>query len=277
MIAGFFFRMKIITVVSALHGDQDFLVPERLYNDLLQYEWFLRVSRGTFYAFRYAIVNGEKTTILLHRHIKGVTNPKIFVIHADKKGTNCLEHNLIVSSEIRGKKKASKYPGVSWENSTGKWKAVTTTDKGERKFLGRFEEEKMARRAIIALKGRETRDAIRVDTTEVIPKKAIDEGEKVIIVKYKILDSRSVTVSRGNFEKLSSYVWKLSWRKGMWHVYRKIAFSNRRVYMDKQIAGLMGSNYIGAVVRHIDKSGLNCAKENLEWRENANAPWQKVK
>ena len=98
-----------------------------------------------YYAVRSERVNGKKSLILMHREILGLTDSKIYGEHWDGDGLNNQRINLrpATNSENQKNKKArgtSKYLGVSWHKSSGKWRTNIAID-GKLKHLGLFTDE----------------------------------------------------------------------------------------------------------------------------------------
>jgi hypothetical protein len=67
--------------------------------------------------------SGRNTSLLLHRFVMNVVNPKIYVDHADHDGLNCQKNNmrLCVPGENNGNQRkrqgTSRYKGVSWDSN----------------------------------------------------------------------------------------------------------------------------------------------------------------
>ena len=93
--------------------------------------------------------SGRSTSLLLHRFIMNVVNPKIFVDHADHDGLNCQKSNLrlCVHGENDGNRRkkngTSRYKGVSWDSNRSLWRAQITI-RGKVRYLGRFDSEEDA-------------------------------------------------------------------------------------------------------------------------------------
>lgn len=124
------------------------LVDDEDYDFLNQFTWSARKSRKKYwYAQRMYTKNGGRRTILMHRLILGVTNPKIFTDHEDHNGLNNQRKNLRVATPAQNsanksshKNASSKYLGVSWDKKLSKWRSRIMTN-GVNKNLGFFRDE----------------------------------------------------------------------------------------------------------------------------------------
>ncbi len=82
-----------------------------------------------------------------------VSDPSVQVDHIDHDGLNCQKYNLRVGTNTHNqgnrrkttKPMSSKFKGVSWDKSRGKWRASIGV-KCEVKQLGRFDSEEEAAR-----------------------------------------------------------------------------------------------------------------------------------
>lgn len=109
--------------------------------------WYLNDISGAVKSGA-SLVNGKK--FFLHRYImmlEGKLVSELQVDHKDRNKLNNVSNNLRMVTEIenkrnRGKYKnsKSKYIGVSWKESRGKWEAALQHN-GVRKYLGRFDSE----------------------------------------------------------------------------------------------------------------------------------------
>lgn len=112
------------------------------------YRWYARRRHNVFYAYSATVRNGHRTTIPMHSLLIDV--PIGFEVdHVDGNGLNnssIFGHKNIIAvthgENMRNmhRLKTSKYPGVCWESSTGKWKAEYSRN-WKRKNLGRFNNE----------------------------------------------------------------------------------------------------------------------------------------
>jgi len=115
------------------------LVDDEDYQRINQFKWCLNKTRKVRYAHR-AI---KQTTVLMHRFILGLTDPKVQVDHWDRNGLNNQRSNLRITrtqnqhnTGLR-KDNASGYKGVYWDEDRQKWVANIGI-KGKRKYLGSF-------------------------------------------------------------------------------------------------------------------------------------------
>lgn len=112
------------------------------------FKWSVYVDKKTVYARRTTQEDGSRYTVSMHRFIMGITDPKIEVDHHDHDGLNCQRLNLRVatrSQNIANCRKtingtSSRYKGVSWYKSTGKFQAKIAVN-GKQIHLGYFEDQ----------------------------------------------------------------------------------------------------------------------------------------
>lgn len=128
------------------------LVDNADYEWLNQWGWYFLGSRSKIgYAVRCVQSNGRKKSILMHRTILGITDPKI---HSDHKNCNSLDNrreNLRectpsqnqANRKLHGRR-TSKYRGVCRQDS--KWLAQIS-EKNVTKKLGFFAQETEAAKA----------------------------------------------------------------------------------------------------------------------------------
>ena len=126
------------------------LVDDDDYCRVSAFKWSATKTKSNVYAVRKVrTASGRSTSLLLHRFITGVTNPRIQVDHEDHDGLNCQRSNLrpCVRGENGGNQRktrgASKLKGVSWDSSRGLWRAFITVHSTS-KYLGRFHDERDA-------------------------------------------------------------------------------------------------------------------------------------
>lgn len=123
-----------VTIVD----DEDFLY-------LSQFAWFAMKIGNTFYAGRKTRrAEGKVTTMMMHRLIMEVTDPKLKVDHKDWNGLNNTRDNLRIATNAQNvqnvginKRNTSGYKGVHWETARRKWVAMLWVDK-RKKNLGSF-------------------------------------------------------------------------------------------------------------------------------------------
>jgi hypothetical protein len=119
------------------------LVDDEDYWRLMQYKWYtLQGGGGHLYAF-----NVEKG--LMHQFI---INSEYMVDHKDRNGLNNQKSNLRECTPSKNqanriketlRKTTSKYKGVYWYSSKGRWRAIITKD-SKRYHLGYFKSENEA-------------------------------------------------------------------------------------------------------------------------------------
>ncbi len=129
------------------------LVDDEDYENLNQWKWFAFKAPNTWYAVRsyYDKVAKKNYTIRLHRQIMNcVKGDDKLIDHADMDGLNCQKYNLRIATKSQNnanrrniKLKSSKYKGVSWCNTSKKWKVQISID-NKVIHIGRYETEKEA-------------------------------------------------------------------------------------------------------------------------------------
>ncbi len=119
--------------------------------------WRATVQEGcTVYVIRHVgKPDGTRTTQKLHRFILGITDPKVFVDHRNRKGLDNRKLNLRVCSysqnATNAKKKGSwkstsQFRGVSWNKQNKRWHSQIHIN-GKQIYLGTFTDELEAARA----------------------------------------------------------------------------------------------------------------------------------
>lgn len=131
--------MKLI----ALTQGQFAIVDDEDYDELSKFKWFANKDRNTFYAARVSYDGKTKKNIRMHRLIMGF--PQLQIDHRNGNGLDNRKFNLrIVDTRQNGQNRhdttSSRFPGVYWRESKGRWIA-TITHKGKRIYLGSFREE----------------------------------------------------------------------------------------------------------------------------------------
>lgn len=118
------------------------------------YRWtYWRDQRGYEYAQRVVKKNGKQRQILMHRFILDITDRHVLVDHEDHNGLNNRRSNIRVADHKRNQYNrgsnpgtSSRFKGVSWDRSAGKW-AVRYQVNKVRHYLGTFDDEIEAARA----------------------------------------------------------------------------------------------------------------------------------
>ena len=127
------------------------------------YSWCLN---GEYAIAHGPTVEGKRRSVLMHRLILGVTDPKIHVDHIDGQGLNNRRSNLRLATRSqnmcnrrKNAKRSSKYLGVTWHSNRSKWQAHIKIDK-RHIHLGLFTNEieaAIARDAWVRLRSDEFR------------------------------------------------------------------------------------------------------------------------
>lgn len=124
----------------------------RCFRFLSQFKWHL--SAG--YVVRSHSVNGKQKSLYMHRLInktpKGMDTDHI---NGNKLDNRCINLRTVTNSQnkmnvpkrrgVNGKPCSSRFKGVHWEKSAGKWRAGIRVN-GLRKHLGLFQSEEEAAR-----------------------------------------------------------------------------------------------------------------------------------
>jgi hypothetical protein len=132
------------------------LVDDEDYEWLNQWKWYGWKHRNTIYARRGDYSTGKLVTIIMHRVILGLTDPKISCDHINRNGLNNQRTNLRSCSPGENRmnqglssNNISGVTGVSWCKAYKKYVANIQVCK-KPVFIGyfaRFEDAKKARRA----------------------------------------------------------------------------------------------------------------------------------
>jgi hypothetical protein len=130
------------------------IVDDRYFDELNKYKWCSKKHRNTFYAIRNTTnENGRHSTILMHRVILGLNDPKVQVDHINCNGLDNSILNLRIcnNSENQRNKRpykggSSKYKGVYMDKQNNKWRVSIQIEK-KRINIGRFTEEIAAAKA----------------------------------------------------------------------------------------------------------------------------------
>lgn len=126
-------------------------IDEQDVHILSQHGWHLHVipDSDLRYVWRYVRVNGRSKVELLHRVILGVSDRRTFVDHKDRDGLNNLRSNLRSCSHQQNLRnqhrkpggKTSRFKGVYWSASDGRWRARIDAGDKQKKSLGYFKNE----------------------------------------------------------------------------------------------------------------------------------------
>lgn len=122
------------------------------FEKLSKLNWYASRNRK-YYARRHQMINGKKSKVYMHREIMGVTESNIFVDHIDGDGLNNTRANLRVASHSENLANvpkrngtSSKYRGVNFKKSTGKWQAQIQHN-NKLHWVGSFDDEVEAAKA----------------------------------------------------------------------------------------------------------------------------------
>jgi hypothetical protein len=130
------------------------LVDNEDYEELVQYKWYAHKQDHRWYARRNTrTVTGKRTTVRMHREIMGEA-PGQDVDHWDGDGLHNWRENLRYCNDAENSGNAhhkqanctSRYKGVSWFKSHGKWRAKIAFNY-KSIHLGLFDNEDDAARA----------------------------------------------------------------------------------------------------------------------------------
>lgn len=125
--------MEII-INSPKHGRHIILIDDADYYLINPYRWYIWKSKvGTFYACHSWKRKNEEVTIKMHRHILGITDPKIKVDHVDTNPLNNKRDNLRIATRSqnamnRGKtiKNTTGFKGVTFEPKKKLYRVILT-------------------------------------------------------------------------------------------------------------------------------------------------------
>lgn len=140
--------MKEIPLTNGLFAKVD----ESDFEILSKFNW-QAVNNRKYYARRHIMIDGKKSKIYMHREIMGVTKSDVFVDHIDGDGLNNTRANLRVASHSENLANvpkrngtSSKYRGVNFKKSTGKWQ-VQIQHNNKMHWVGSFNNEIEAAKA----------------------------------------------------------------------------------------------------------------------------------
>jgi len=126
------------------------LVDDEDFEYLNQWNWCVTFAKHTAYAQRGDYSNGKKKTILMHRLILGLTDPKIDGDHKDHNGLNNQRSNLRIATRsqnicntILKKQFSSKYKGVFFYKRSGLWRVQIRVNH-KVTYLGSYATEEQA-------------------------------------------------------------------------------------------------------------------------------------
>lgn len=127
------------------------MVDDGDYDSVSRWKWTYMRNKKNDYAYRAVKNKGKQKNILLHRQIMNFPDG-MKVDHADGNGLNNQRSNLRLApfgannqNAIGQIGKTSKYKGVSWHKSAGRWRAVISDYKRARHIMASHSEEECAR------------------------------------------------------------------------------------------------------------------------------------
>ncbi len=122
------------------------IVDAKNYEWLNQWKWYAHKNNNTYYARRHTTINGKQKIILMHRQIFGAKSNQL-QDHRNHNGLDNRINNLRICSKAQNhqngkphKNSISKYKGVGWRKSSGKWQVRIRLNK-KLMFLGLFNNE----------------------------------------------------------------------------------------------------------------------------------------
>lgn len=132
------------------------LVDDADFELVSQYKWQADKSVSAGRVCWYAITtirraDGSRQKLRMHRHILGITDPHTEVDHVDHDGLHNTHENLRVcgrktnmgNQRVQNVSKSSRYKGVGWHKSIGKWQAYIKVNQTIQ-YLGCFSSERLA-------------------------------------------------------------------------------------------------------------------------------------
>ena len=133
--------MKLINLTQGKFAQVD----DDDYEFLMQWKWYIHVSKNNNYVCRSARIgeySNKRCAIKMHRVILGITDSKVFVDHKDHNGLNNQKNNLRVATRSQNntnrkskRNGTSIYLGVSKFNN--KWRASIRSN-GNYFYIGLF-------------------------------------------------------------------------------------------------------------------------------------------
>ena len=128
-------------------------VDEQDFGFVIRYDWMIHKSNNRSYETYYALTKIDGKTVHMHNLLLPAYDSNLTVDHIDHDGLNNRMSNLRLVTQsqncMRRRKRtdsSSKYKGVSWSVSRGKWCACIQYS-GHHINLGRFDCEEDAARA----------------------------------------------------------------------------------------------------------------------------------
>lgn len=129
------------------------LVDDSEYDYLMQWKWYAKKGRNTYYACRNDNSCSGQKTIRMHRQIMGVFDSQIKIDHSDGNGLNnqtsnlrqCTNSQNCMNSRV-GKNNKLGIKGVCLHRATNKYQASIRAN-GNKVYLGLYKTEEQAAKA----------------------------------------------------------------------------------------------------------------------------------
>lgn len=137
-----------------IHGRHCIYLDKEGLDLYYKFNWSIHKGRNSFYLFRNTNIKNKKSSIQFHRELLGVTSKNQVVDHINGNGLDNRFSNIRVCSQMENtrncrkhiKKTHSKYKGVTYRKSRGKYQAQIKVNY-KYIYLGCFYNENDAARA----------------------------------------------------------------------------------------------------------------------------------
>jgi AP2-like factor (euAP2 lineage) len=139
--------MEII-INSKKHGKCIVLIDDEDFKKISNEKWHVKKCGNVFYAYKNVYTSKkESTTLMMHRLILGLTNPKIKTDHKNHNGLDNRKENLRICTHQQNNQNCRPK-----KNTISKYKGVVKTNKSftakiNKNHIGRFDSEEDAARA----------------------------------------------------------------------------------------------------------------------------------
>lgn len=145
------------------------LVSNEDFEHVSKFKWYARKAPTTFYARRTDRSEGSPRTILLHRFILGLTDPKIETDHRDGNGLNCTRENIRACTQTENAKNRKMqhtntvgFKGVARITNSYRYQARIWAS-GKNLYLGCFSDPLLAAKAYDAAARKYHKDFARLN------------------------------------------------------------------------------------------------------------------